>query len=66
MNKDSWIALIIAGIITILVATPLYYSRGPIGSKSKLSEGSGKKAIEPMKRTGDNSESTISALDSNE
>ena len=58
MNKDSWIALIIAGIITILAATPLYYFRGPIGSKERLSEGSGSKAIEPMKRSNGSSPAT--------
>tara|TARA_B100000686_G_C16291393_1_gene713837 strand:- start:418 stop:606 length:189 start_codon:yes stop_codon:yes gene_type:complete len=58
MNKDSWIALIIAGTITILVATPLYYSRGSIGSKERLSEGSGSKAIEPMQRSNDSSPAT--------
>ncbi len=62
MNKDSWIALIIASIITLIAATPLYYSRdyahGPSG---KLSEGSRTKAIEPMKRTEGN---TFTALDS--
>ena len=58
MNKDSWIALIIAGIITILLATPLYYSRGPIGSKGRLSEGSRSKTIEPMKRSNENALAT--------
>ena len=66
MNKDPWIALIIASIITILVATPLYYSRGPIGPRSKLSEGSDTKVTEPMKRTEGNTEPTIPALDGNE
>jgi len=33
MNKESWIALVIASIITILVATPFYYSSG---SKDKI------------------------------
>jgi len=52
MNKDSWIALIIASIITIIAATPLYYSRDySNGSKREISEGSDTKAIEPMKRT---------------
>ena len=55
MNKDSWIALIIASIITILAATPLYYSRGP---KDKLSEGSGTNVTEPMNRTEENTEPT--------
>ena len=48
MNKDSWIALIIAIIITVIASTPLYYSRDySRGSQGKFSEGS-----EPMKRTG--------------
>ena len=48
MNKDSWIALIIAIIITVIASTPLYYSRDYArGSQGKFSEGS-----EPMKRTG--------------
>lgn len=48
MNKDSWIALIIAIIITVIASTPLYYSRDySLGSQGKFSEGS-----EPMKRTG--------------
>ena len=52
MNKDSLIALIIASIITIIVSTPLYYSRDySRGSKSKFSEGSDTKVSEPMKRT---------------
>ena len=46
MNKDSWIALIIASIITIIASTPLYYSSG---SKAKISEGSDTKAIEQMR-----------------
>ena len=58
MNKDSWIALIIAGVITFLAATPLYYSRGPIGSKGRLSEGSDSKTIEPMKRSNGNEPAT--------
>ena len=58
MNKDSWIAIIIAGFITILAATPLYYSRGPIGSKESLSEGSGSKTMEPMKRSNGNAPAT--------
>ena len=53
MNKDSWIALIIASIITIIAATPLYYSRDySYKSKGKISEGSDSKTTEPMKRTG--------------
>ena len=55
MNKDSWIALIIASIITIIASTPLYYSRE---SKSKFSEGSETKVSEPMKRTDQISGST--------
>ena len=47
MNKESWIALVIASVITILVATPFYYSSG---SKDKISEGSDTKTTEPMKR----------------
>ena len=53
MNKDSWIALIIAIIITVIASTPLYYSRDYArGSQGKFSEGS-----EPMKRTDQISES---------
>ena len=52
MNKDSWIALIIASIITIIASTPLYYSRDySHGVKGKISEGSDTKSTEPMKRT---------------
>ena len=59
MNKDSWIALIIASIITIIASTPLYYSRDySHGAKDKTSEGSDTKAIEPMKRTDQISGST--------
>ena len=59
MNKDSWIALIIASIITIIAATPLYYSRDySHGAKGKASEGSDTKTIEPMKRTDQISGST--------
>ena len=51
MNKDSWIALIIASIITIIVSTPFYYSQDySHGLKGKLSEGSDTKAIGPMKK----------------
>ncbi len=58
MNKDSWIALIIASIITIIASTPLYYSRDySHESKSEFSEGSDTKVSEPMKRTGQISES---------
>ena len=64
MNKDSWIALIIASIITIIASTPLYYSRDySRGSKSKFSEDSDTKVTEPMKRTdqisGSTTESTM-------
>ena len=63
MNKDSWIALIIASIITIIASIPLYYSRDySHGAKGKISEGSDTKTIEPMKRidqiSGSTSEST--------
>ena len=58
MNKDSWIALIIASIISIIASTPLYYSRG---SKSKFSEGSETKVSEPMKRTDQISGSTTAS-----
>ena len=51
MNKDSWLALIIASIITIIVSTPLYYSQDySHGVKGKLSEGSDTKVSEPMNR----------------
>ena len=62
MNKDSWIALIIASIITIIASTPLYYSRDySQGAKGKISEGSDTKAIEPMKRTDQISGSTTAS-----
>ena len=62
MNKDSWIALIIASIITIIAATPLYYSRDySHGAKGKISEGSDTKATEPMKRTDQISGSTTAS-----
>ncbi len=52
MNKDSWIALIIASVITIIAVTPLYYSRDYArGPKGKFLEGSDTKLTEPMKRT---------------
>ena len=51
MNKDSWIALIIASIITIVAATPLFYP-------SDYSRGSKNKISEPMKRTDQISGST--------
>ena len=66
MNKDSWIALIIANIITVLAATPLYYARGPIEWRTKFSEGSDKNAFEPMKRTNNRTEPTSSILESKE
>ncbi|MBT4259202.1 MAG: hypothetical protein HOD90_04725 [Nitrospina sp.] len=64
MNQDSWIALIIASIITIIASTPLYYSRDySCGSKSKFSEGSDTKVTEPINRTdqisGSTTESTM-------
>tara|TARA_B100000029_G_C17516475_1_gene938284 strand:- start:515 stop:712 length:198 start_codon:yes stop_codon:yes gene_type:complete len=59
MNKDSWIALIIAIIISAIASTPLYYSRDYArGPQGKFSEGSDTKGSEPMKRTGKISEST--------
>ena len=59
MNKDSWIALIIASIITIIASTPLYFSRDySHGVKGKISEGSDTKSTEPMKRTDQISGST--------
>ena len=59
MNKDSSIALIIAIIITIIASTPLYYSRDySRGSQGKSSEDSDAKVSEPMKRTGQISESS--------
>ena len=59
MNKDSWVALIIASIITIIASTPLYYSRDySRGSKSKFSEGSDTKVTEPMNKTDQISGST--------
>ena len=62
MNKDSWIALIIASIITIIASTPLYYSRDySHGTKGKISEGSDTKATEPMKRTDQISGSTTAS-----
>ena len=67
MNKDSWIALIIASIITIIVATPIFYSRDyASGPKGKMSEGSDPEMTEPMKRTKGNTEPTMPILDSTE
>ena len=58
MNKVSWIALIIAIIITVIASTPLYYSRDYArGSQSKFSDCSDKKGSEPMKSTGQITES---------
>ena len=52
MNKDSWIALIIASVITIIAAIPLYYSRDyALGPKGKFSEGSDTKMEKSMKET---------------
>ena len=67
MNKDSWIALIIASIITIMAATPLYYSRDySRGSQNKISEGSDTKMTEPMKRTEGNTELNMPTMVDNE
>ena len=67
MNKDSWIALIIASIITIIAATPLFYSRDYAGGpKGKISEDSDPKMTEPMKRTKGNTEPALPILDGNE
>ena len=52
MNKDSWIALIIASVITIIAATPLFYSRDyNRGLKGKMSEGSDMKMSTSMTET---------------
>jgi len=60
MDRDSLIALIIASIITIIAATPLYYSRDyPLGSNGKNVEGSDTKMSEPMMRKERNSEANI-------
>jgi len=67
MNKDSWIALIIASIITIIAATPVFYSRDYArGPKGKLSEGSDTKMTEPMKRIEGNRAPTIPILNGTE
>ena len=67
MNKDSWIALMIASIITIIAATPLYYARDySRGSKDKISEGSDTKMTEPIKGTEGTTEPTMPKLDDNE
>ena len=47
MNRGSWVALIIASIISRLFYYFRDYSRG---SKGKFSEGSDTKATEQMKR----------------
>ena len=60
MNKDSWIALIIAFALTVLVTMPLYYSRAEIGRKGKMSEGSDKKVKRPIKSMGNKSFSVSS------
>jgi len=60
MNKDSWIALIIASIVTLIAATPIFYSRDyASGTKGKFSEGSDTETTEPMKRTEGNTEPAI-------
>ena len=67
MNKDSWIALIIASIITIIAAAPLYYSRNYApGPKDKFSEGSDKKMTAPTEITKGNTEPNIPKLDDNQ
>ena len=59
MNKDSWIALIIASVITIIAATPLYYSRDyALEPKGKFSEGSDTKMEKSMKETKGDTEPT--------
>ncbi len=67
MNKDSWIALIIASIITLIAATPLYYARDyERGPKGKISEDSEPKMTEPMKRTEGNTGPALPILEGNE
>ena len=59
MNKDSWIALIIASLITIIATTPLYYSLNYVsGSKGKMSEGSGTTMTGLIEETKENTEPT--------
>ena len=59
MNKDSWIALIIASVITIIAAIPLYYSRDyALGPKGKFSEGSNTKMEKSIKETKGDTEPT--------
>ena len=66
MKKDSWIALIIASIITIIAAMPLYYSRDySRGSKDKISEGSDKKMTDAIKRVEETTEPTVPELGDN-
>ena len=70
MNKDSWIALIIASIITIIAAAPLFYSRDySPGSKGKFSEGSDTKMKKPTenigKISGNTTETIMPKLDEN-
>ena len=66
MKKDSWIALIIASIITIIAAMPLYYSRDySRGLKDKISEGSDKKMTESMQRVEETTEPTVPGLGDN-
>ena len=60
MNNDSWIALIIASALTVLVAIPLYYSGGHIETRGKLVEGSDTKGKEPMQRMKNKAESNFS------
>ena len=57
MKKESWFALIIASVLTILVAMPLYYSRAKTESMEKISEGSDTKVKKPMQRMGNKAES---------
>ncbi len=67
MNKDSWIALISASIITLIAATPLYYSRDyERGPKGKISEDPDTKMTEPMKRTKGNTKPTLPIVDGTE
>ena len=67
MNKDSLIALIIASIITIVAATPLYYSRDySLGPKNKISEGSDTKMNEQMKIIEENTGPSIPKTVDNE
>ena len=65
-NKVCLCALAFGSSDKDLVRTPLYYSRGPIGSREELSEDPGTKAAEPMKRAEGNPEPTIPTLNNNE